>query len=526
MKWDCIVIGAGSAGCALTHELINAGKSVLVIEAGGSDRSLSIKVPAGIFRAVERYDWGYQALPDPTRNGTVEHLIRGKVLGGSSSINGMIYAPAPAEDHDHWSAHCGNAGGWSGREITPLIREMEHSDQAGPSRGRSGPLYVKTVKRPHAITRAFMEAAGAAGYPFNEDYNADSQEGVSYVQLTQRHGLRWSAADAFLKPLLGRKNLRLLLNALVERVEVKNGRAVAVDFQHSGTRRRESAHDIILCAGSINSPKLLMLSGIGDSEELRRHNIEIVLDRPGVGRNLKEHPLIRLAYRTKIPTYNPTEGWLQKIGFAAKFLVNGEGPISNLFEGIGFIKSSAAEPRPDVILYLTPVGYLELPGGGLELAPYPSIMVYAAKSYPLSTGNIRLASNRFDDPPVIEYRLLEAQADVDVLVKGIQVIRKIMSMSPIAGLIEEEMSPGGNIQGPAALEKYIRSRTGISLHPIGTCRMGVGEDAVVSPDLLVRGTENLWIADASIFPEHVSANMNAVCIMIGKKLGKQLAVRQ
>jgi choline dehydrogenase len=524
VSWDYIVIGAGSAGCALAHELVGSGKRVLVLEAGGSDRSALIKLPSAIQRAKVKFDWGYRSQPDPSRNGAAEHWTRGKVLGGSSSINGTIYAPAPARDFDNWSKSVEHQGGWSGNEIMPLFREMERSDQ--PVAGHDGPLHVRSVKYPHPITRAFMRSAVAAGYPLNDNYNANSQEGVAYAQLTQRRGFRWSASDAFLKPVLRRSNLRLLLHTTVSRIDMVKGKARGVVFHHDGREQYARASDIVLCAGAINSPKLLMLSGIGDPVELRRHNIDVLIDLPGVGRNLSEHPLLRLSYKSKIPTYNPTEGILQKVSFASRFLWCGEGPIASPFEGIGFVRSAAIESAPDIILYFVPIGFRTQPDGSLgAIAPFPSVMVYAAKSYPVSRGRIRLAGRDPAASPLIECELLSAQEDVETLVRSIGTIRRIMSTKPIADLIDEEMTPGPQVQSPAELERYVRRNTGISMHPVGTCKMGLDAMAVVGADLRVRGTENLWIADASIAPDHMSANMNAVCMMLGLKLGKQLTAR-
>jgi choline dehydrogenase len=526
MQWDYIVIGAGSAGCALTHELVKTGKSILVLEAGGADRSLYIKIPALVLQADKKFDWGYQAQPDPSRAGAVEHWTRGKVLGGSSSINGTVYVRGAAEDFDRWAAHCGNQGGWSAREVMPLFREIETSDQPGALRGQAGPLHVTTVKQPHALTQAFIKSAAAAGHPLNEDYNGLSQEGVSLIQLTVRRGLRWSAADAFLKPHLGRKNLRLLLNAFVEKIELDGGRATAVVFRREGQQRRETARDVILCAGAINSPKLLMLSGIGDAQELKRCGIDVVLDVPGVGQNLKDHPLSYLVYRTKTPTNNPTEGLLQKIRIAVDFIRRRSGPIANIWEGAAFLKSSSSAPTPDIQAFFTPVGYAKTPNGELKIAPYPSITIGIAKSYTAGSGRVRLRSRLPDDPPLIEYSLLEHQDDVDTLARGVEAIRRIMKTEPIASVIEDETLPGSKIEGMPMLGAFIRKNSGVCFHSIGTCRMGLDGDAVVGPDLRVRGIESLWVADASIFPGPISANINGACMMIGAKLGKRLATRR
>jgi len=525
VNWDYIVIGAGSAGCALAYELANSGQNatVLVVEAGGSDRSPFIRFPAGQIRAIGRHDWGYRSQPDSSRNGTTERWFRGRVLGGSSSINGTMYVRGSAEDFNRWAAQCGQAAGWSANEVMPIYRELESSDQPGPHRGRTGPLHVRTVRRPHAMTEAFIAATCACGYPFNEDYNGEVQEGVAYAQLSQRNGLRCSAADAFLKPLLGKKNIKLLLNATAHKITFSNSRAVGIAFLHNRKMRSETAREIVVCAGAIDSPKLLMMSGVGDSEELRRHNIDVVVDLPGVGRNLKEHPLLKLTYRTTIPTYNFTEGLLQKLGVAAEFLKHREGPISNLFEGAAFLKSSLSEPGPDIQLHFLPIGYLTTSDGTIEFAPYPSVTVILNKSYPKSSGRIRLAGNDPDDPPLIECRLLDDESDVETLVQGVEAIRRIMKTEPIAHLIDAEMAPGPDMESIPALRDYVRSHTEIAFHPAGTCRMGTGGDAVVGPNLRVHGTDHLWVADASIMPDLISGNTNAACMMIGAKLGRQLA---
>jgi choline dehydrogenase len=522
MNWDYIVVGAGSAGCALVNELVHAGCTVLVIEAGGNDRSAFIKVAAGQSRACADHDWGYQSQPDPSRNGASEHWTRGRVLGGSSSINGTLFVRGTRRDYDDWGIPS-----WSADEVMPIFREYETSDQLGGARGRSGSLHVRTVKRPHSVTRAFIESACAVGHAFNHDYNGDTQEGVAYAQLSQRGGFRCSAADAFLKPNLRRKNLELLLHALVENIEIANGRAIAVSFLQNGQRHQESARDVIVCAGAINSPKLLMLSGIGDPEELQRHGIALVQPSPGVGRNLREHPLVSLIFRTRIPTYNLSEGLMQKIGIAAEFLRSGEGPISNLFEGTAFIRSSAAEPVPNLQLIFMACSAEKGPDGSYRLANIPAVMVHVIASYPRSSGRVRLLSRNPGHPPRIECRLLEEQADVDALVDGIGTTRAIFKADPLASLVAEEITPGAHVGSRAALQAFVRNNTSISFHPIGTCKMGLEqESAVVDANLRVHGIENLWVADASIIPRPLSANINAACMMIGAKLGKQLVARR
>jgi choline dehydrogenase-like flavoprotein len=375
------------------------------------------------------------------------------------------------------------------------------------------------------LTDAFVESVLASGYPFNPDYNGATQQGVGYLQFTQRLGLRWNAADAFLRPLLGRKNFKLLLNTTADKIELAKGRATAVSFRHGGVRHQEMARDIVLSAGVINSPKLLMLSGIGDSEDLRRHKIPVVHHLPAVGHNLKEHPLVQLSYRTTIPSYNLTEGLAQRISIAGKYLLFREGPIAAAYEAAAFLETQPSAPMQDVQVFFAPIGWTEIEGQ-LKLASHSAVKICVIRSHSISAGRVRLRSLDPDDPPMIECQALESQGDLQALVDGIQTVRAIMKTSPISRLIESEIAPGPTIKGADALRRHLRSHTILTCHPIGTCRMGTGPDSVVGPDLRVLPVENLWIADASVMPDHISANLNAPCMMIGAKLGKQLAARK
>lgn len=526
MEWDYIVIGAGSAGCALVHELAKGGTaSVLLLESGGSDRSPLIKLPAAVLAACERFDWGYRSNPDPTRNGATEGWVRGRVIGGCSSVNGMLYVRGANEDYDRWNRLCGNTGGWSAEDIIPLYREIERSDQPGEERGREGRLFVTTTRHPHQVTQRFIQAAQHAGLSPNSDFNGRSQDGVGYMQRTQRHGLRWSAADAFLRPVMGRRNLTILTHATVERIEMKEGRASGVVYVKGGRRTTATARDVVVCAGALNTPKILMLSGIGPPEELNRWGIDSIVPSPQVGRNLREHPFVRIVYRSKLSTYNLTGGAPQKLGIAAKFLVHQEGPIASGYEAAAFLRTLGAEPSPDVMLYFGAMAYFGKVGGNPKLADFPAFMIGVALMRPLSSGRVRLASPNAEDPPSIDIDLFSDRSDLHGLVRGVQAARSIAAKAPLAEIIEEEVMPGDQHESTAQLEDYIQAKAEVSSHPLGTCRMGVGRDAVVDPTLLVRGTENLWIADASIMPDHLSANLNAVCMMIGLKLGKHLNAR-
>jgi choline dehydrogenase len=501
---------------------VQSGKTVLLIEAGGSDRSPFIQIPAAVWRHQSKHEWGYRSQPDPTRNGLIEEWHRGRVLGGTSSINGMVYVRGAAEDFDRWAALCDQAGGWAAADVMRLYQDIEHVDHGGDLRGTEGPLFIRTVRRPHTVTRAFVESARACGQAFNRDYNGGRQEGVGFLQFTQRRGLRWSAADAFVKPLRGKSNLTLLLNATVQRVQMNGNRAQAVEVKYRDQLVRHSATDVVLSAGTIDSPKLLMLSGIGEADELQRHHIELVLDRPAVGQGLKEHPLVQLTYRSKIPTNNLTQGISQKLRIAFEYLRYREGPIAAAYEAAAFLRTLPSAKSPEIQVFFAPIGW-DVRNGAARLLNFPAVKCVILRSHALSSGRVRLADRDPAVPPLIEGRLLECEEDVHVLARGMEMVRGIFQRKPIADLIESELTPGASVSGLSALTDYVRAHAEPSCHPMGTCRMGADSKSVVEPSLRVRGTENLWIADASIMPDAISANLNAPCMMIGTKLGQQLA---
>jgi choline dehydrogenase len=516
--WDYIIVGAGSAGCAAAHELAKTGDSVLILEAGGPDRSLDIKLPSAVGRACAKYDWGYVSEPDPTRGGTVERWLRGKVVGGSSSINGTKYVRPAAADFERWSELCGHGGRWSATELMPLFRDMERSDQAGIFRGKQGVLAVRTVLRPHPVTRAFVEAAAAAGYPYNPDYNGESQEGVAYAQFSQRRGFRCSSADAFLRPILRLANVTLLHHAFVEKIEFLQKRATAVIVRHKETLRREVGRHIVSCAGAINSPKLLLLSGIGPAQELARLGIAVVHDAPQVGHHFQDQQFVRLMFRSRVPTYNMIGGLLKKARIATEFLLFGEGPISNIFEGMAIVRSSPGRREPDIRLTFLALGLEES-----KLAPYPAVMVSLMTSYPQSSGRIYMRSADPSAAPVIDYPLFSQPEDLETMVRGVRIIRQIMKTTPVAEMLAEEVTPGATVNSEEAVREFVRNHAGVAYHSIGSCRMGIDPHAPVTPELRVRGIDNLWVADASIMPTHISADTNATSMMIGLKCGRQLA---
>ena len=524
---DYIIVGAGSAGCAAARRLADAGKQVLLLEAGGSDRSWKIRVPSAIgFADLSRFDWGYRSEPDPTRGGKSEACLRGRVLGGSSSTNGMNYVRGSAAGFDRWAAE-GNAG-WDAASIMGIYRDLEACDmnsipdEAGV-RGRHGPVHIRQVKDPHSITTDFLRAAQAAGFSLNPDYNGPVQEGFGYAQLTQSGRKRWSAADAFLHSRRG-NNIRVVTGALVERITFSDRRALGIEYVKDGKRTTVHGSQIILSCGAINTPKVLMLSGIGDGDHLAEMGISPLLNMPAVGSHLMEHPVTTMTYEVNKPTYNSSGSLLASLGLLGKYLLKGQGPIASAFEANGFIRSSAAESEPDLQIHFAPVGlsFAEI-ASEKRILKAPSISLWINKSFPRSRGRVRLQSGDPRVPPRIELKLLGEKSDVDTLVDGVGVVRRIMSMTNMSQHIVRELRPGPGIVTEESIREFITKRTALALHFAGTCRMGLDDEAVVDPQLKVRGVEGLWIADASIMPELTSGNTNAICMAIGDKLGRLLA---
>jgi choline dehydrogenase len=524
-SWDYVVVGAGSAGCVVANRLsASGGKRVLLLEAGPRATVMMKVLGAAKYLDLARYDWGYYSQPDATRRQRRERWLRGRGVGGTSSINGTNYVRGSREDYDRWAA-LGNEG-WAARQVMPLFQSLERCREGFRRgvdyavRGRSGSLHIREVHDCHPLTEIFIQAAVSAGHAFNHDYNGASQAGIGYAQLNQRRGLRCSSADAFLNPVLDRKNLQLLTEAHVHRLLITQGRVTGVRYEKAGCLHEALADEVILCAGAINTPKLLMLSGIGPRAALEALGIVSVLDRPAVGRNLMEHALIRVVGRVDTPTYNPTGGLTHDAALLAKFLLTGQGPLASVVEAQGFLKTACDLQVPDIQIHFMPVGMGYAIDNPYYVLPYPSFTVLINKSHPTSRGQIRLASADPMAPPLIEPNMLADERDVATLVEGVRVVREILART--AGIVAQEVHPGETCTEPAAIAEYIRAHTEGAYHPAGTCRMGADADAVVSPDLRVRGIENLWIADASVMPELISGNINAACMMIGEKLGRAL----
>ena len=518
MTYDYVIVGAGSAGCVLANRLsANTSKRVLLLEAGGRDWHPFIHMPAGLAKLASnrRVNWNYTTEAEPALEGRHMWWPRGKVLGGSSSINAMCYVRGVAADYDDWARQSGDPR-WAWENVLGFFKRSENNERGADAlHGDGGPLAVSDLRHRNPLSQAFVDAAVAAGFAANPDFNGAEQAGFGFYQVTQKNGARCSTAASFLRSARHRQNLTVQTRAMVQQVLFSGARAVGVDYRHHGRLRRAEAGEVILAGGAINSPQLLMLSGIGPGAHLREHGIGVRLDLPGVGGNLQDHlDICSLTRCTEAITYDSTND----VAIALEFLFKRQGiGTSNIAESGGFVRSSLApDARADLQFHLVPAllddhGRNRLAGNGYT--------VHACQLHPRSRGNLRLKSADPAQAVAIHANYLsDAEGhDIKVMLEGLRISQKILDQSPFDRFRGERIFPDVALDDDAALEAFIRRKAETIYHPIGTCRMGKGADAVVDSELRVHGVNGLRVVDASIMPNLPTGNTNAPTIMIAER---------
>ena len=529
LEADYVIVGAGSAGCALAYRLSEDGRnSVLVLEYGGSDVGPLIQMPAAfsIPMSLAVYDWGYRTEPEPHLGGRRLATPRGKVIGGSSSINGMVFVRGHARDFDRWEE--AGATGWAFKDVLPYFKRLEtaHGGEEG-WRGAEGPLHVTRGSMANPLYRAFTQAGVEAGYAAAEDYNGSKQEGFGPMEMTVWGGRRWSAANAYLRPALKRPNVTLRTGVHAERILFDGRQAIGVEIRKWGRLERIRAlKEVIVAASAINSPKLLMLSGVGPAQELRDHGIDVVANRPGVGANLQDHLEVYVQQACTHPiTLNAHLGLLARARIGVEWLAFRSGlGATNHFEACAFIRSRAGIDYPDLQLHFLPAAVRY---DGRAAATAHGFQVHIGPMRSPSRGRVRLKSKDPRAAPSIRFNYMSAEEDWQDFRKAIRLTREIFAQPSFAGYRGKEIAPGEDAQSDETLDDFVRDNVESAYHPCGTCRMGAPDDvnAVVDVECRVIGTHGLRVVDSSIFPEITNGNLNAPSIMVGEKAADHILGR-
>ncbi len=509
-----MIVGAGSAGCLLANRLSGEGARVLLLEAGGSDRRLEVKIPAAFPNQFQTaIDWNLISEPEPGLYHRRLYLPRGKMLGGSSSMNGMLYARGNRADYDRWEREHG-ALGWRYEDVLPHFKRHEaNAEMDDDYHGVSGELHVTQRRWLSPHWEAFVDAAEAIGIEPNRDYNGARQEGASLLQTTTRGGRRWSAADAFLRPAMKRQNLEVITRALAHRIVIKHSRAVGVEYEHEGSRAIAGAgNEVVVCAGAYGSPQLLMLSGVGPAAHLRELGIETLLDAPNVGMHLQEHPFGLCNWRSNDPL---TLDDATRPRYLAQWASTRRGKLSStIAEAVIHWRSDPSLETPDFQIYFAPVFFWD---HGRRKMGVPAMSIGLALQAPDSRGEIRLRSNRPSDPPRILNNMLTRRSEVGAMLKALELIEELAARRPLAGLLGERINPGAEVRTREQRIEWLRATCEHLYHPACSCRIGPPRDGVVDHELRVHGIEALRVADASVMPRITSGNTNAPTYMIAER---------